>query len=37
MAIDFKQFETLDTVAAIRDVAAGNYLISDLGIFSDVN
>ena len=37
MAIDFKQFETLDTVAAIREVPAGNYLISDLGIFSDVN
>ena len=37
MAIDFKQFEKLDTVAAIKDVAAGNYLISDLGIFSDVN
>lgn len=37
MAIDFKQFEKLDTVAAIKDVPAGNYLISDLGIFSDVN
>ncbi|QUG51692.1 major capsid protein [Enterobacter cloacae] len=37
MAIDFKQFEKLDTVAAIKDVPAGNYLISDLGIFSEVN
>ncbi|WP_105645448.1 major capsid protein [Cronobacter malonaticus] len=37
MAIDFKQFEKLDTVAAIKDQPAGNYLISDLGIFSDVN
>ncbi|MGM8514982.1 major capsid protein [Enterobacter asburiae] len=37
MAIDFKQFETLDTVAAIKDQPAGNYLISDLGIFSGVN
>ena len=36
MAIDFKQFEKLDTVAAIKDQPAGNYLISDLGIFSDV-
>lgn len=37
MAIDFKQFETLDTVAAIKDQPAGNYLISDLGIFTGVN
>ena len=37
MAIDFKQFEKLDTVAAIKDVPAGNYLISDLGIFTPVN
>ena len=37
MAIDFKQFEKLDTVAALKQVPAGNYLISDLGIFSGVN
>jgi hypothetical protein len=37
MAIDFKQFEKLDTVAAIKDQPAGNYLISDLGIFTGVN
>ncbi|HBC9087502.1 TPA: major capsid protein [Citrobacter koseri] len=37
MAIDFKQFETLDTVAAIKNQPAGNYLISDLGIFTPVN
>lgn len=37
MAIDFKQFEKLDTVASIKDVPAGNYLISDLGIFTPVN
>ncbi|MDM3066115.1 major capsid protein [Citrobacter sp. CK180] len=37
MAIDFKSFESLDLVTAIKDVPSGNYLISDLGIFTDVN
>lgn len=37
MAIDFKQFEKLDTVAAIKAQPAGNHLISDLGIFTGVN
>ncbi|MEG6015770.1 major capsid protein [Enterobacter hormaechei] len=37
MAIDFKQFEKLDTVTAIKDQPAGNHLISDLGIFTGVN
>ena len=37
MAIDFKQFEALDTVTAIKNMPAGNYLITDLGIFSGVN
>ncbi|MBN3123216.1 major capsid protein [Pectobacterium brasiliense] len=36
MAIDFKQFEKLDTVASIKDTPAGNYLITDLGIFTGV-
>lgn len=37
MAIDFKKFEKLDTVTAVKDVPAGNHLITDLGIFSGVN
>ena len=37
MAVDFKSFERLDTVAAIKSVPAGNHLISDLGIFTGVN
>lgn len=34
--IDMKQFEKLDTVASLKKVQAGNYLISDLGIFTQV-
>lgn len=34
--IDMKQFTKLDTVAALQKVPAGNYLISDLGIFTPV-
>lgn len=37
MAVDFKSFEKLDTVASIKSVPAGNHLISDLGIFTPVN
>ncbi|MBI6162661.1 major capsid protein [Serratia liquefaciens] len=37
MAVDFKSFEKLDTVASIKSVPAGNHLISDLGIFTTVN
>lgn len=37
MAIDFSKFVKLDTVAAIKDVPAGNFLIRDLGIFTPVS
>ncbi|OHY66527.1 major capsid protein E [Pluralibacter gergoviae] len=36
MAIDISKFEKLDTVTAIKDVPAGNHLITDLGIFTPV-
>ncbi|MCW3459844.1 major capsid protein [Escherichia coli] len=36
MAIDFKKFEKLDTVTAVKDVPAGNHLITDLSIFSSI-
>lgn len=37
MAIDFSKFVKLDTVAAIKDLPAGNFLIRDLGIFTPVS
>lgn len=37
MAVDFKKFEKLDTVASIKDAPSGNYLLSKLGLFRTVN
>ncbi len=36
MAIDISKFEKLDTVTALKNAPAGNYLITDLGIFTPV-